>query len=88
MLVTLLRSLPILRTADHQLIEPAGKRRLESKLTQTPCQLDAGLLRDVFGVRAVTTPFPGNAIDGGVVQIQQLGERGDVAALCAPNKTR
>ncbi len=70
MLVTLLSALPVPRAADHQLIEPARERRLEPKLRQAARELDAGLLGDVFGIRAVTTPFPRKPVDRAVVQVQ------------------
>jgi hypothetical protein len=61
---------------------------LESILRQACRQLDAGLLCDVFGIRTVTTPFPGDAIDRVVVKIQQFGEGGYVPALRATYETR
>src|SRR5690242_12227696 len=76
-----LRSLPVLSATDDQPIEPAREGGLESKLRQTPGQLEARLLRDVFGVSAVTAPFPGKAINEVVVQIEQLRKRGNISAL-------
>src|SRR5262249_17058366 len=72
---------------DDQLIEPARERRLETKLRETACELDAGQLRNVFGIRAMSAPLERDAIDRRVVQIQQLAEGGDVPALRTPHET-
>jgi hypothetical protein len=88
MLVPLLRALPVTRAVDHQLIQPAAERRREPELGHIASERDARLLGNVLGVRAMTTPFPGEAVDRVVMQIQQLREGGDIPALRSPYEPR
>ncbi len=85
--MALLRTLPVARTTEHELIQPAREGRLHPELCEASGQLDAGLLRDVLGIRPMATPLPREAIDRVVVQVHQLGEGGDVPALCTLYET-